>query len=52
MEVRWATADDAAAIAAVHIASWRAAYRGLLPDAVLDSLSLEARTDHWREWLA
>jgi len=24
--------DDAAAIARVHVASWRSTYRGLLPD--------------------
>jgi GNAT superfamily N-acetyltransferase len=36
----------------VHIASWRAAYRGLMPDAVLDRLSLERRQRDWRGWLA
>jgi L-amino acid N-acyltransferase YncA len=52
LTVRRATLDDARAIAAVHIASWRAAYRGLLPDRVLDELSLEQRDGDWRGWLA
>ncbi len=37
--VRAAHLEDAAAIAAVHVASWRQAYRGMLPEAHLDSLS-------------
>ena len=47
--VRLATADDAAAIAAVHVGSWQATYRGLVPDAILDGLSLERRVASWRE---
>jgi ribosomal protein S18 acetylase RimI-like enzyme len=46
--VRPATLDDAAAIARVHVASWRATYRGLLPDDFLASLSEEPYTDRWR----
>lgn len=43
--VRPARVEDAAAIAAVHVASWRQAYRGMLPEAHLDSLSaLEKET--------
>src|SRR5437773_2593793 len=36
--VRPAEVEDAAAIAAVHVATWRTTYRGLLPDDFLDSL--------------
>jgi ribosomal protein S18 acetylase RimI-like enzyme len=46
--VRPATLDDAAAIARVHVASWRTTYRGLLPDDFLSSLSEESYTDRWR----
>jgi ribosomal protein S18 acetylase RimI-like enzyme len=49
--VREATARDAAAVARVHLASWRAAYRGLVPDAFLESLNLGERTARWREQL-
>jgi GNAT superfamily N-acetyltransferase len=49
--IREATVDDAEAIALVHVASWRAAYRGLVPDAVLDGLSVGHRTKNWTDWL-
>ncbi len=47
--VRLATPEDAPTIADIHIRSWRSTYRGLVPDAVLDGLSLERRTTSWRE---
>ena len=34
-------------MASVHVASWRAAYRGLLPGAYLADLSVEERTGLW-----
>lgn len=40
--------DDAAAIARVHVETWRSAYRGQLPDEFLDGLSVEQRTRGWR----
>jgi ribosomal protein S18 acetylase RimI-like enzyme len=46
--VRPAVFDDAAAIARVHVASWRTTYRGQLPDDFLSSLSEESYTDRWR----
>ena len=46
--IRPATVDDAAAVAHVHVESWRSTYRGLMPDAVLDSLSVEQRAEFWR----
>jgi ribosomal protein S18 acetylase RimI-like enzyme len=52
MTVRPATPADAAAIAQLHLASWRTAYRGALPDAYLDHLDLDERTRVWRERLA
>lgn len=51
MRVRDAEPDDAEAIAEVHVASWRAGYRGLVPDEILDGLSVEQRTTNWRGWL-
>jgi GNAT superfamily N-acetyltransferase len=52
MIVRPATAADAAALATVHVRSWQAAYRGLLPQQMLDGLSVEQRTEQWRTILA
>lgn len=43
--------EDAPAIAAVHVASWRAAYVGIVPQVVLDSLSEVQRTAQWRRIL-
>src|ERR1700686_5241088 len=46
--VRPAVLDDSAAIARVHVASWRTTYQGLLPDDFLSSLSEESYSDRWR----
>lgn len=51
MDVRRANPDDAVAIAAVHVRSWEAAYRGLVPDAWFAQRTLPLRTDMWRELL-
>ena len=41
MTVRLATPDDAHAIERIRTDTWRAAYRGLLPDALLDRLGYD-----------
>lgn len=46
--IRPARPDDADAIARVHVATWQHAYRGLLPDAYLDGLSVDQRRAMWR----
>jgi GNAT superfamily N-acetyltransferase len=46
--IRAAVPADAAEIARVHVASWRAAYRGLLPDRYLERLSVDDRAPTWR----
>jgi GNAT superfamily N-acetyltransferase len=46
--VRPAGPDDAQAIATAHVRSWQAAYRGIVPDALLDSLSIDRRASWWR----
>mgnify|MGYP002624588398 CR=1 FL=1 len=43
---------DTAQIAAVHVQSWQAAYRGLLPDDFLENLSLERRIEQWQRALS
>jgi ribosomal protein S18 acetylase RimI-like enzyme len=50
--VRVARPDDAAAIADAHVRGWLTAYRGLVPDTVLDGLSVERRTSQWRDTIA
>jgi GNAT superfamily N-acetyltransferase len=46
--VRRATADDARAIAEVHVETWRAAYGHIFPREVLDGLSVDERERLWR----
>src|SRR4029077_15486110 len=50
--VRLAVVDDAAAIARVHVASWRTTYRGLLPDEFLASLGEDPYTERWSRVIA
>jgi RimJ/RimL family protein N-acetyltransferase len=51
MRIREAQVGDAAAIAAVHVRSWQAAYRGLLPQDLLDGLDPERRRAGWEQVL-
>ena len=47
--VRIATVSDAEAIESVRIATWKACYRGIVPDAYLDDLSVQSsRVDQMR----
>ena len=50
--IRRAVPEDAVGIARVHVGSWRETYRGILPDALLDGLSEEARVRLWDGLLA
>lgn len=51
VEVRLAVLADAEAIARVQVVTWRAAYRGILPDKTLEELDEGFRAGKWREWL-
>lgn len=50
--VRHARLEDATSIARIHVETSRAAYRGLVPDEVLDTLSVKRREELWRHTLA
>lgn len=53
MLIRSAVEEDTGPLAALHVASRRAAYRGLMPDRLLDGPDVEAeRARAWRERLA
>lgn len=45
--IRRANISDIPALARVHVASWQAAYRHILPDEVLDNLSVEQFEINW-----
>lgn len=50
--IRPAEPSDAHAIALVQVAGWHAAYRGLMPDAVLDAFTVPVRDATWQQNLA
>ncbi|MBD5787830.1 GNAT family N-acetyltransferase [Cellulosimicrobium terreum] len=50
--IRPAGPADADAIAAVHVASWRGAYAGIVPDEYLASLDADQRKKHWADSLS
>jgi GNAT superfamily N-acetyltransferase len=49
--VREAMQEDAAAIARVHVDSWRTSYRSIIPESFLADMSYEDSEDRWRGWL-
>src|SRR5580700_8633486 len=51
MLVRSATLADAPTIAAIQVASWQAAHRGIMPDALLNNLSVDQRRQMWENRL-
>ena len=49
LQISYATAQDAQAVAQIHVDAWRAAYAGILPPAYLASLSVPQREAMWRQ---
>lgn len=47
-DIRLATSADAHGIATVQINTWRVAYKGIIPDEVLDSLDYSVSTERWQ----
>jgi ribosomal protein S18 acetylase RimI-like enzyme len=43
---------DARALAEIHVAAWRQAYRKIVPDSYLEKFTVESRTKRFREFLA
>ena len=52
MRIRQAIIADAHRIAQIHVDGWRAAYRGRMPDEILDKLDVEKRAAFWGGRLA
>jgi L-amino acid N-acyltransferase YncA len=46
--VRDMVLEDCAAVASIHVRGWQATYRGIMPDSFLDSLTIEQRTERWK----
>jgi GNAT superfamily N-acetyltransferase len=51
LRIRRGTPDDAPAIACVRVDTWRTAYRGLVPDALLEGLDAIDISASWRRGL-
>ena len=47
--IRTAVPNDAYPIAHVHVATWQAAYKGQMPDELLQNLSVERRRQNWEQ---
>jgi ribosomal protein S18 acetylase RimI-like enzyme len=47
MEIRKAVVGDATGIAHVHVASWKTTYAGIMPDEILQGLSVAEREKMW-----
>ncbi len=52
ISIRTATENDAAAIAHVHVQSWRTTYAGIVPEEYLAALNEAERVPLWRDWLS
>jgi GNAT superfamily N-acetyltransferase len=52
IDIRPASAADARSIAQVRIDSWRTTYRGLIPDAYLDAMEVDASVAMWERVLS
>ena len=51
-DVRTAVVNDARSIAEVHVESWETTYKGIFPEALLESMSTDNRERSWKETLA
>lgn len=51
VELGEAVDEDLPGIASVHVRSWQVAYRGLIPDEVLNSLDVDRRRANWESFI-
>ena len=45
--IRAATRDDIPGLARVHVQAWLETYSGLMPQEILDAITLESRVAQW-----
>lgn len=50
--IRYATVKDAFILGKIHSSSWKAAYKNLVPDEVLDSITAEKRSKFFEKALS
>jgi len=51
VSVRPTRFEDARRLAEIHVETWRATYPGVMPQQLLDDLSVDERERMWRRWL-
>ena len=51
MKIRAARPSDARRLAEIHVETWRATYPGVMPQKLLDSLSVDERERQWQAWI-
>jgi len=52
IKIRRATPSDAKEIATIHVETWKDAYKGLIPNDYLQSLSVADKAKKWHEMLS
>jgi len=50
--IRYATTEDAKALGYIHSQSWKVAYKGIIPDNVLDNITEEKREKYFLKALS
>lgn len=50
--IRYASAEDSAAIGRIHAASWKEAYKGLIPQRILDGLNADKSAEKFYRAIA
>ena len=51
LSIRKATLEDAEAIAIINVKTWQCAYRGKMPNEILDSMDVQHKKEGWEEWI-
>ncbi len=52
LKIRQAKTEDISSLARVHVQSWHETYTGLMPQHVLDGITVEAREAQWQRTLS
>jgi len=50
--IRCADANDAGVLGKIHSCSWKAAYKGIVPDSILDNISADMRQEYFEKALS
>lgn len=51
-KIRYANVDDAATLGQIHSQSWKVAYKGIVPEEILNNISSEKRQRYFEKALS